>query len=580
MSVRSRLSWTSKRSVRATVVVAVAVGVLFGIVLRMKKGRVEVVDSFAPAIVDDVSVPVPDGVLATIGIANPNASWARLQRGIGGAATILPVSAGGVLCATLGLDSQLASEIDGASPAFGVVAGDAGDPHYLLALRLLDERKTRAHLVDGDTAPFTSRPMGTMTELFARGGTSLPLALGLSPNGYLLMARVSADLDRLGPYVTRTLSRAPPPSDVAVDVPHVSLETLVRSKLEGSWARAKHFLLTEDERMRKEHGGRAPDYGDPTAVVDALDAAIHRRAEAFADLEKVHVAIDIAEDALSAVTTLTPHGGAGPATQWISSMAVGDTVPLTRLPASAAAAVLMRSDEADRADAGGGAERFITEVLGRRLSVDASTKLRAAIENEVKARSDVLTAALLWDEPQGIVLQVSLRDAEAATKSVHGVVELARVEPFRGLLHAHEVTTGSEDVAGIGHVSTAMMKRDARTKGGREPHVGDKVGLAWVVEDGTLAVAAGDAPTASLRAVRRPERTLSDDPWLQRVLGASGSEASSVLVLQPLRFDPMRANLPAAPVVVMLGRKKGDAVLRLDVPYGLLQDLARHPLGL
>ena len=75
--------------------------------------------------VAEAPLPAPDGLLADITMGTPNASWAKLQRGIGGAVGILPASAGGIICTAAGLDPFIAREIDGAAaPIYGVVAGD------------------------------------------------------------------------------------------------------------------------------------------------------------------------------------------------------------------------------------------------------------------------------------------------------------------------------------------------------------------------------------------------------------------------------------------------------------------------
>jgi hypothetical protein len=100
------------------------------------------------------------------------------------------------------------------------------------------------------------------------------------------------------------------------------------------------------------------------------------------------------------------------------------------------------------------------------------------------------------------------------------------------------------------------------------------------VEGGVLELAASEAPLATLAAAARPDRKLADEPAVARALAALGSTSSAVLLVQPLRFDRARAGLPAAPVVVALGRKEGAAVLRVDVANGVLRELARRQMGL
>jgi hypothetical protein len=138
-----------------------------------------------------------------------------------------------------GLDPFMAAEIDGSVPFYGVVAGDPASPGFLVAMKLLDLRKARGVLVDGDTARYSARDAGGMTELMTKGqGNGPPVAVGLSPNGYLLVARRSDDLAKLAPYATRTLPKRPLPADGAVvfDVPRAALGTLLKPKLEDLWS--------------------------------------------------------------------------------------------------------------------------------------------------------------------------------------------------------------------------------------------------------------------------------------------------------------------------------------------------------
>jgi hypothetical protein len=553
----------------------------------------------------ETSVPAPDGLLADITMGTPNASWAKLQRGIGGAVGILPASAGGIICSAAGLDPFIASEIDGAAPIYGVVAGDPTSPSYLVAMKLLDLRKARAVLADGDTARYGTRDAGAMTELVAKGqGNELPVAVGLSPNGYLLVARRSDDLARLAPYVTRTLPKRPLPTEGAVvfDVPRAALGTVMKPKLDELWASAKSFLLESDERMRRNHGGRAPDFGDPKAIIGVADGWVTRRLGVIGDLEKMRIAVDVIDDGVSIVSTMTPAAGGGIATKWTDGMKVGDLAPLGALPATSAAALFMRDGEEDRAEQGHALEQAVTSALGPRLAEGDAKKLHDVIEDVTKARGDVVTTALAWDDPQGLTLRAAVRDPEASARAVRGAVDLLKVAPFKDLLLVRDVTSSSEELAGLGKASIATIVREAPKSpsaptpasarlggdggvgagGASKPARarGDDLGVAWLVGGGILSVATGDAPVATLRASAQPERTLADEPAVMRSFTALANQASTALVVQPLRFDPKRANLPVAPLFFALGRKDKDATLRIDIANGLLRELARRQMGL
>ena len=577
-------------------------------------------------------VPTPDGLLADVYIGTPNSSWGKLQRGIGGAVGILPASAGGIICTAAGLDPFIASEIDGTAPFYGAIAGDPANVGYVLALKLLDLRKARGVLVDGDTARYSSRDAGGMTELVAKGrgggmADGPPVAVALSPNGYLLIARRSEDLGRLAPYVTRTLPKRPLPAEGAVvfDMPRAALGTLLKPKLEDLWATAKSFLLREDERMRREHGGRAPDFGDPKAIVGAADAWVSRRIAVFGDLEKMRIAFDLVEDGISILSTMTPAGGGGPAAKWTDAMTIGDVKPLAALPATAAAALLMRDGEEARADQASELEKAVTTALGPRLAEADAKKLHDVLEDVTKARGDVVTAALSWDEPQGLSVRGTERDPDAAARAVRGALDLVKVAPFKELLRVKDVTSSTEEVVGLGKASIATIAREPARDGrdGRDAHgpratrdggaapaprgggdAGapsganwgidasaaaaprpvrahkDELALAWIVDSKFVTLATSDTPLATLSAIAHPDRKLADEPAIARSLTALGSSASSVLVLQPLRFDAVRANLPVAPLVIALGRKDKDATLRIDIANGLLREFARMQMGL
>jgi hypothetical protein len=609
-----------KRLASPAIAVLLAAAVVLATVASCSKcGETSTDDPAQTMKIPETPVPAPDGLLADVYIGTPNASWGKLQRGIGGAVGILPASAGGIICAAAGLDPFIASEIDGAAPFYGAVAGDPGNAGFVLALKLLDLRKARGTLVDGDTSRYGSRDAGGMTELVAKGkGAGVadgpPVAVAFSPNGYLLIARRSEDLGRLGPYVTRTLPKRPLPAEGAVvfDMPRAALGSLLKPKLEDLWGTARSFLLREDERMRRDHGGRAPDFGDPKAIVSAADAWVTRRIAVFGDLEKMRIAVDLVEDGISIVSTMTPAGGGGPAAKWTDAMTIGDVKPLAALPATAAAALLMRDSEGARADQSAEIEKAVTSALGFRLAEADTKKLHEVIEDFTKARGDVLATALVWDEPQGLSLRGQVRDPEAAARAVRGAVDLVKVAPFKELLHVRDVTTSTEEVSGVGKASIVTLAREpARDARGPRalaapPRAGgdagapsgamwgidasapappkrprkDELGLAWLVDGNVLTLATSDTPLATLSATVRPDRKLVDEPSIARTFTALGSSASTVLVVQPLRFDATRANLPAAPLVIALGRKDKDATLRIDIANGLLREFARMQMGL
>lgn len=606
----------SKRSAnRARILIALAAALAAVVALSWGKCDRKVDDPEQTMKPDEAPLPVPAGLLADLYVATPNATWGKIQRGVGGAVGILPASAGGIICTAAGLDPFIASEIDGAVPMYGAVAGEPASAGWVVAMKLSDLRKARGVLVDGDTARYATRDTGGMTELLPKGQGSPPsVVIAISPNGYLLLARRSDDLTKLGPYVTRSLPRRPLPAEGAIvlDVPRAALGAVVKPKLEDLWASAKGYLLSEDERMRQKHGGRAPDFGDPKAIVGAVDAWVARRIAVFGDLDKMRVAIDAAEDGIAIVTTMTPAPGGGAASKWTEGMKVGDLAALGSLPASSAIALQVRDADQDRADQIHELEKTMTSSFGARLAEPDAKKLHDVFEDLTKARGEVLSSALVWDEPQGLSLRLATRDTDAATRAVKGAVDLLKVAPFKELLRVKDVTTSTEDVNGGGGTDggagggngggakasvvtitrePAKDAKDAKDTRDRAPKTDagapagrrapkDQLGIAWLVDKNTLSIATSDTPLSTLGLTTRPDKKLADEPAIARSFDALGKSATAVLVVQLLRFDPTRANLPAAPLVIALGRKDKDASLRIDVANGLLRELARRQLGL
>jgi len=114
------------------------------------------------------------------------------------------------------------------------------------------------------------------------------------------------------------------------------------------------------------------------------------------------------------------------------------------------------------------------------------------------------------------------------------------------------------------------------TFGGKSP-----LGVAWGVRGdqllATVGVPADQRLTAQLTAPR-----LADDPRVSKVLTALGSDASLVLLAEPLRLDPSRATSEAArsPAVLAWGRQGSAAWLRIDVGDDLLREVVRLQAGL
>lgn len=544
----------------------------------------------------DPPVPAPEALLADAYVVSPNPAWSKLQRGVGGAMGILPATLPSIVAMLAELDPRVSGELDATAPMFGVMAGDPAAPAFCVAMKLVDPRRARMLLLEGEAAAYTAREEGEITHLVPRAveKEKKPAAAGaLTKNGYLVVGRAPPDLARLAPYTTRTLPQRPLPTEGAlvVDVPRSSVKELLAPKLEAAWADAKSFLLAEDERMRVEHGGRAPDLGDPKPIVAALDAVIGRRIAVFRELERVRLAFDVDEGSVLLHATLSPVAGDGPAKKWIEGMRVGDASTVLALPASAAFALSMRDTDEDRAAQTDEMEKAVTGALGDRLKPDEAKRLHDMFADWTKGRGETLAVSYVASDPRGSLLTTQARDAESAARALRSAVELARVSPFKELLRVKDVTSSSEDVPGIGRAEVATFTREpkkepappfalrARDAGAAKAPAPSAIGLSWAAEGGRVVVAVGDAPVATMKEGARPEKKLRDEPLVARFAEEIGDHASTIVVAQPLRIDPKRADAPPAPLVFALTRKGQDAVLRMDVSSVLLRELSRTFVG-
>lgn len=568
----------------------VAAGVILAAIVAMKKLGGDSSSSIADASTTNAApVPAPDGLLFDGYVTTPNTSWSKLQRGVGGAVGILPATLPGVVVTMTDLDPTLASELDGTSPMFGAAAGDPTSPAFTFAMKITDPRRARMLLVDGDTARFTPSEATGMTFLVPKvHPQDQKLAVALSDNGFLLVGKTRPDVEKLGPYVVRTLPSRPLAAEYAavIDVPRSALGSVLRPRLERAWQDAKEFLHVEDERMRKERGGRAPDFGDPGAIVAAVDPIIGRRIAVVGDLASVRIAIDIADDAAVITTTMKPEGAA--AKEWIDGMSVGDPAPLLSLPATSALALVTRDAESARTAQTDEIEKGITSALGPRLKEEDKKKLHDVLADAAKARGDTLAIAVSLDEPAGSLLRMPVRDEAAAQKSIKGALDLAQADPFKELLRVKSLTNATEDLKDIGKASVATIEREPKKKTDAKPEAKadagaakkpDTVGVAWFVEGKDLTIAAGPEATVTLHLGARPQRKLETEPTITRFAGAVGQSASTFIVAQPLRADPTRAALPTAPLAIAVGRKGSDGFIRVEIADGLLREAARWQMG-
>jgi hypothetical protein len=537
----------------------------------------------------ETPVPTPDGLLAEAWVRTPDATWAQVQQDVSGVVALLPPSAAEAMAALAGLDPRVARFVDGRSTWFAVVASGASptDVAWAAALPLADPALAAAALLDASDAQggatLAAHSVAGMRVLGADAGSPQILALA---GPWLVIASGEADLARLGPYAYRTMPTkvAPGVAPVVASVPGDVLAGALSAQLSSRWESLRSWLAARDEQDRAAHGGRAPDFGDPRAILDAADVVVRRRIALVAQGSAARVELATDDGDVRADVLLTGAGDAGPGVG--DAPRTGEAKPLADVPADAIIAILSRDDAASRIDDAHGIEAALDRAFGGRTSPDDTVAVHAAIDDWARARGEWMTAALAWgpaESARGLWLRTPVASGDGASHAVRELVDLSHRHALADLLssklHVAPSVVAPADVPSVPKASLATFA----TKGGdKRALFSPPLAVAWGLHDGDLLVAAGGAATGLLAVEGAPTRRLGDDPRTARVIGSLGADVTFAAIAEPLRFDPVRGAGDAglAPAVVAWGRRGGDLWLRVELGGTLVRELVRLKAGL
>lgn len=515
------------------------------------------------------AVPPPSSLLANVTFAAPNASWAKMQKSGGGALGLLPMSVGGLL-GTLGhMEPGLASEIDGAVPAFGVVAGSVDAPRFAVAFHLVELRRAKALLLDGDTGRYTAKEVDGLTHLIPRGGVQPTFAAALSRDGYFVVAKTLEDIAELGPYVTRTLPKQPAsPHSISIDLPKSALNGPLSQRLDALWKNGRAEISEADANARKAHQGRAPDFGDPQAILSALDGAVQKILSLFGDLEHLNLNVDIEDERFTVAVELHPTAGSGAAATLVRDLPEGDVAPLFDLPDNASMVFLLRA----KADGNGAdeVEKAILSILGSRLASSDGERLHQALVGFSKGRDETLRGALFASaQESGFYVQAHAKDGEALNRSAKNVAELMGASPFKDVLRVKSVAIGTIDAPPLGKITHAQVMGAS----------GDKAmwSMGWGVSEGEFYWFAAEAIPPFVSAVRTSPTLRAHSAFVSGVTTLA-KKPSFVMAVQPshIRFVRVPGELP--PTVVTWGKEGEIGVLRMSLPHAMAKEIGRRAL--
>jgi hypothetical protein len=528
-------------------------------------------------------------LLAEASLQDPDDAWSRLQRGAGGALALLPSTTGQLACALGGLDPDLAPLVDGHATSFVALGEPAAgsDLAWTFALPLSDGARAASLLLAGDASRYTSRTEGSL-RILSRVGGPLPAAVALAAgNRWLLLARDEAALLALGPYTYRTLPTKPPQSSsafAAAFAPQSALSGPIAASLLSRWVTAKSSLEASDDEDRSTHGGRAPDFADPRAILAAADAAIRRRIAFLSQARSARLEVDVRDDRVRADLAVVPGEGQSAERSLVDSMRPGDPLPLGRAPSGALLAVLLRDDAAGRAAGAHDWAAVAAHAFGDRLKREDDRAIQMALDDWARGCGDWVTAAFPWGERRAMLVRTPVAEREVAVRAVREIVGVSQRPPLGDLatkiLAIGPASIGAVDVPSFGKASVATFSPATLGSRASEPKA-PSLGVAWGVREGDLFLAAGEDASRFLAAAASPTEALGDDPFVARALADLGSDAVFVAVAEPLRLHAVRtAGGSAAPAVVAYGRRGGELWARVEVSDVLVRELVRLGAGL
>lgn len=523
------------------------------------------------------AVPAPAGLLAEFVLPDPDATWKSIQGTVGGLLALTAPSFAGMLGASAGAPG-LSGPVEAGAPAY-VVVGDGVGLHWAVALRANEAAALSWAGADAGTFVRAAHDEAEM-KIFEPARPDGP-AVGVPPGNFIVVASSRADLVRLGPYAFRTLpTRALPKDPARIALTHDGVGRLVAIAA-ARWSDAKADLLAKDDEQRKAHGGRAPDHGDPRALVAAVDGWIGRWLDAGRDMragELVVEPIEGSERALGLELLGTPDAPDGAAATALARVHPGEVRALESAPDGALAALELRSDAAERSATATDLATVGESVF--RLSPSETKDLGADLAAWADARADETVVGFALSPSRALFVRASVKDEGSATKAFDRLVKRADGGSFRdlvrGALDVADVQSANVTAPGVGTGTLVTMTRRPPPKGDAGAPASPlplKLGVFYTGQRGELvATAAEDAPAAAATLLGGGKR-LGDDPRVKEALGRIHGRGAFVMVARPLL-------LGAAPrsdaAILALGRDGDRAMLRVEATGTILRELLRR----
>ena len=532
-----------------------------------------------------LSVAAPDGLLCEGSARAPDATWRNLQQGIAGLTTLLPSTAFGVAAVSGGLEVMLGDLADGNRPIAFALAGNAMHPAWVVVASAKEKRAVEARfpsrgatrLVAPSTIGIERLPLQNALD----SKTPPPFLVYLSSRGDLVIARDEAAADLLAPYALFSLlpnATKGDAHDVVLRVPESAMPAL-GNVVRLAWTKIEMKLAERDAEDRRARG-RAPDYGDPAAILAAANAAVATFTELLADTGTVTLTFDTTKDGSALDVQIPSKGGAW--SEVLEGMPEGSGESLANEPLTTRLAWLNYGDPSSRVRTAKVVAERLGAVFAGKIATASRDTLTSSLETlatnmgetvRVRVESDPLRATLLSKpsvEPA--------RAIAAQRKAMTDLLSMIGREPkLREMIHVAKVEDPLTLRAGQGNTDSVPPTRTLLS----ELDPGKGTGARGVA----LAVYArekGDMLTFS--AERAPKLDLltelsGDAPWLTSVRPElagmlQGLGARTAFVVISGLSQAKSAEEPAS-FALGIGKRERGVAVRAVAPHRFARELPR-----
>ena len=538
-----------------------------------------------PPVVELSPVPAPAGHVADIVIPKPAETFANLRTRVGGALTLLPGTFPSAVVTMLGLTPQLIEQVDGASPAYGVITDDGKRTVVVMGFHVLDGARTASLLTEGADAKYTlAKDASGVVILDPKPTlTSRAAALGIVGH-YLLTAEKREDLIAAGRYVGSTLPKRPAENgEIVITAPKAALAGPIEKRVRETWDSFRKEREKEAAEM-KEKKGRDADFASPAAALGDIDGKVNRLVAVLSDVDVARLQIDTDDNGVHARLTATPSTGGGVASQELEAMVTGDTTPALALPKQTVFGLMVRDNAKLREENAKQQTDGLAGLLGERINEAEKAKLLKALTAWASGRGDWLTAAVAVEgSEQEAVVRGTVTDPKPLDESIRALMSLLSIPAFREPIEAHLGKVTADKPKKVGDAIVAHMKRESADSEGKKGRTSE-FDVAWKIAEGDAGFelrVVSDA--ARWLQPKEPAEggTLADHADVAAVLRGMGSDVSFVLYVEPRLLLSSMAPKGAktkpgrSPMLLSYGGAKNQGWLRLDLSHEAARELIK-----